>query len=213
MLRPKLIGAGVLLVVAASLAVYSVAAPNPKTRRLEAEINQILSTRIRHIDPAELLDVMHNNQMQLVILDVRDESDYNLFHIIDSRRLPPADWSAPWLKTLPPDSIKVLISNDETRAEEAFRRLMLAGIPHLYILEGGLNHWLDIYGSDPDAGSAATPATTAAPNDVLRHAFVAALGSRQPGADPDSSHVPARSFDHKVQPPKPITKMSGGCGG
>ena len=84
MLKPRFIAAGAIVVLAAALAVHSAATTNPRTRRIEAHVNQALKDRSRHIDPAELPDVMHDNQMQLVILDVRGEADYNLFHIIGS---------------------------------------------------------------------------------------------------------------------------------
>jgi len=211
-MRFKFIGAGVLVVAAAALAVYGKLAPNPSQVRLEQKIGAILKSRERHIDCAELLDVMHNNQMQLAILDVRDEPDYNLFHIVDSRRLPKDPLSAPWLKSLPTDSIKVVVSNDERAAEAAWKQLMLAGVPHVYILAGGINHWLDIYGSGHHPTT--LPAIPSpAGDDTLRHSFALALGSRTPAADPELAHTPKYDYIHKVRPPKPIVKMSGGCGG
>ena len=210
MLRPRFIAAGVLVVLAAVLAVYSAVAPNPRTKRIEAQVDQALADRSRHIEPAELLDVMHDNQMQLVILDVRDEADYNLFHIIDSRRLPPSQWSASWMKQLPTDSVKVLISNDERRAEEAFRQLALEDVPHLYILAGGVNHWLEVFGNGKYMPISAPAAKH---DDTLRYQFTMAVGSRQPAADPHLPHGQQLAFVRKVQPPKPVVKMSGGCGG
>ena len=208
----KLIGAGVLIMLAATLAVYGHFAPDPKQVQLRQKVEAMLKSRERHIDCAELLDIMHNNQMQLAILDVRDEADYNLFYLVDSRRLPEDPLSASWLKKLPTDSIKVVVSNDERRAEAAWKQLMLNGMPHVYILAGGVNHWLDVYGSGKHPTTLPTTAATGA-DDILRHEFAMALGSRVTAADPDLAHAPKYEFTRKVHPPKPITKMSGGCGG
>lgn len=131
-MRTKLLGAGILVVLATTLAVYGHFMPDPKQTQLRQKAEAMLKNRERHIDCAELLEIMHNNQMQLAILDARDEVDYNLFHLVDSRRLPQAPVSAPWLKSLPTDSIKVVVSNDERRAEAAWKQLMLAGVPHVY---------------------------------------------------------------------------------
>ncbi len=212
-MRGKLIGAAVLVVLAATLAVYGHLMPDPKQVLLAQKDEAMLKSRQRHIDCAELLDTMHNNQMQLAILDARDEADYNVFHLIDSRRLPKDAASAAWLKGLPTDSIKVVVSNDESLAEAAWNQLMLAGVPHVYILAGGINHWLDMYGNDEHPTILPAIAAASSGDDILRHKFAMALGCRIPAADPELAHVPKFEFARKVLPPKPITKMSGGCGG
>lgn len=57
--------------------------------------------------------MMHNNQVALRVLDARDEADYNLFHLVDSTLAAREKGLADWPRSLPPDAIKVVVSNDE----------------------------------------------------------------------------------------------------
>ena len=90
---------------------------------------------------------MRNNQTVLVMLDVRGESDYNLFHLVDAHRVSPNQIRGDWARSLPADAIKVVMSNGEEPANQAPRELMARGIRNVYILDGGINHWLDTFGA------------------------------------------------------------------
>ena len=112
-------------------------------RQAEAQI----ASRERHIEPAELLALMRNNQTVLVMLDVRGESDYNLFHLVDAHMVSPNQIRGDWARGLPADAIKVVMSNGEEPANQAAQELMARGIRNVYILDGGINHWLDTFGA------------------------------------------------------------------
>ncbi len=204
----KLAGAAALLVVGAVLALMGHFTPDPTAARLRRQAEEQLASRDRHIEPPELLSLMHNNQVVLRLLDVREEADYNLFHIVDARRPSMSDVKdRHWIKSLPDDSIKVVASNDERRADEAALELMSRGARNVYVLAGGINRWLDVYGKDegkpiPSSGE-----------DSLRFAFPAALGAHYPAADPDRWQTPQLPFTPKVKFDKPLPKVSGGCGG
>ena len=203
-LQPRLIAALVLLLSATALAVVSSVSVDPAVARRQAEAQKTIASRQRHIDCAELLGLIHNNQVKLVIIDVRDQADYNLFHLTDARRVGMDELNASWLRQLPPDSIKVIVSNDERRAEAASFQLMAAGIPGVYMLEKGINNWLAIYGHRHIAGGT---------DDTLRCEFSMALGSRDPAARPDLGLAPKREFTAKVKFARPLGKVGGGCGG
>jgi hypothetical protein len=80
----------------------------------------------------------------------------------------------------------------------------------LYILSGGVNFWLDVYGNNVQDSSAGQPQPES--NDKLRHTFEAALGSTHPAADPDHAHAPKRTYTKKVKLTGPSGPSSGGCG-
>ena len=206
--RFKLAGAAALLVVGAVLALMGQFTPDPTAARLRRQAEEQLAGRDRHIEPPELLSLMHNNQVVLRLLDVREEADYNLFHIVDSRRTSMNDFNdRRWIKSLPDDSIKVVASNDERRADAAALELMSRGARNVYVLAGGINRWLEVYGKGegkpiPSSGE-----------DSLRFAFPAALGAHYAAADPDRWQTPQLPFTPKVKFDKPLPKVSGGCGG
>lgn len=203
--RLQLIGAGTLLLCASALAVVTHVRPDPGLVRRQNQARQKLASRERHIDPGELLKLIHDNQVKLAIIDVRDEADYNLFHLADARRVTLEALNAGWIKDLPADSIKVVMSNDEARAEQAWTRLMIHQIPALYMLEGGVNQWLAVYGH-------LTPNVSRA-SDAFAYEFPAATGANHPAARPAIAHAPQRSFTPRVKFAKSLGKTGGGCGG
>lgn len=202
MRRPKAAAAALILGIAGALALYGQLVPNPKIAQQTREFQAALAAREPDVLPVELIDVMHNNQLQLAILDVRDEAQYNLFHIIDSRRLELDH--ARWLSTLPPNTIKVLVAATPQDADHAWITLRLAGVQHLYILSGGIDNWLDTVAGDHEgSGHAVVPAS-----------FTMALGSNVPAADPPAPHANHEpEYTPKIKPPTPLVKRSGGCGG
>jgi len=209
--------------VVAALAAVAAAAgllfvePPTLEERLQAQspaLEERLKGRQVQIDPAELLDALNTFTTGLRVLDVRDESDFNLFHVVDAHRVTDEQLRDPaWVRGLPADTVIVLVSNDEERATEAWKLLAVQKVPNLYILAGGINGWLDLYGEAPGDGAPGAEAP-AGPGgeDTLRHRFSAALGSRQPAADPDPHLVPEREYVKKVKPIGHAKRKAGGCG-
>jgi len=89
---------------------------------------------------------------------------------------------------------------------------MLNGVPQVYILAGGVIHWLDFYGSGKHPATLPAIAATGT-GDTLRHEFAMALGSRATAADTELAHVPKYEFTRKVHLPKPITNLRVGYAG
>ncbi len=148
--------------------------------------------------------------INLVMFDVRREADYNLFHIADAERtsVESLQGRAAKLLALPDATVIVLMSNDELGAEEAWQGLVAQDVPNVYILEGGVNRWLDVFGHEghEDCTTAPVPG-----QDHLRHVFGAALGARSEAAEPHGTDI---ELDYvpkvKLQKKKPVG--GGGCG-
>jgi hypothetical protein len=114
------------------------------------------------------------------------------------------------LRNLSELGVVVIVSNDEMLATEAWKRLMALAKPNAYILEGGLNHWLNIYGvHDEETGRHAT-ASLSRPDGTLRHPFKLALGARHAAARPDEHIAPYREYTAKVKLHRKIAR-AGGC--
>jgi rhodanese-related sulfurtransferase len=170
----------------------------------------LLTNREVQIHPGELLSLIHDDQLNLVMLDVRDENDYNLFHIPDAQRIP-LDGVAvqvAWLLTEPENTVVVVMSNGEVHASEAWKTLVAESVPNVYILEGGLNYWLDIFGGQGGDLRLAAPISG---DETLRHTFDAALGSKHPASEPDPD-----AFDLEYTPKLKLERdqapSGGGCG-
>jgi hypothetical protein len=107
--------------------------------------------------------------------------------------------------------VVVLVSNDEIESTRAWKLLITIAKPNAYILEGGINHWLNIYGIEADEVGGHGTASLAIKDGSLRHPFKMALGSRHAASRPDEHHTPHREYTPKVKLLKKVSR-AGGCG-
>ena len=206
---------GVGAVALGALAVMGMGQPTvmDKWAAVAPEKQPLLDDRQVQIHPGELLELMHDNAVNLIVLDVRDEPDYNVFHLADARRVAMGEVAdgtlALALLRAPTPTVVVVVDNSEERAPEAWKMLVTQSVLNVYLLDGGVNHWLDVFGH---AGhEQCDQADLGGGRYGLRHAFSAALGSNQPGAEPDAGVAANLKFVEKVKLQK--RKVSGGgCG-
>jgi hypothetical protein len=144
------------------------------------------------------------------MLDVRPESNYNLYHIHGALNVPldKLPRLIPDLLTEPPtNSVFVLVSNDETAATEAWKQLVASSVPNVYILEGGINHWIAFFGENEGFQSVASDG-----DDQLGYIFPAALGSSYESCDPNPIEYEGLEFEAKIKLQLKRDKSGGGCG-
>jgi len=205
------VGAALLLLASAGLAWYGQPSPNEKWDFLASELQPRLSERQVQIDPAELAELMRNNYIDLHIIDVREERDWNLFHLWGAEHILPQELFTHRQRfaELPDNGVLVFVSNDEAKASEAWKLVMAnASRPNAYILAGGVNRWLAEFAPGHHRNAKASKGT---PDETLRHPIKWALGSRHPAALPDTHHVKDFGFTPKVKLQKRVV-MKGGCG-
>lgn len=211
--EPKLrvVGAGAL--VALALAVLLIGQPTAadKWAAISAEKMAQLESRAVQIHPGELLDSLEDQKLQVVMLDVRSQADYNLFHIRGALNVPAAqvvDLVPSLLAEPTSNKVVVLMSNDETAATEAWKVLVANSVPNVYILEGGINNWISIFGAD-ETDFVPTPLPVA--DDSLRYIFPAALGDRYEAARPQP-HEWELEYTPKITLERRRGPSGGGCG-
>lgn len=206
--RRTAVGVGLLLATTTAL----VGQPTVERRVgwQDEQLSQRLRDREIHIDPAEVLGLMHDRSVRLVLVDVRTESDYNAFHLLDAEHVPWQELDITWGARLPSEAVVVVMSNDEWAADEAWKRLAVQPGINAYVLAGGINRWLDLY----TERRADVPDSDVRPqgNDTCRHPFASALGERHATARPKLDETPDRSFTAKVKRQTPQRTASGGCG-
>jgi rhodanese-related sulfurtransferase len=205
---PKLryAGAGALVLVAFGVALFGQPSNADRWTKISAERELELNAREVQIHPAELLEATENDAIRVFMLDVRSEADYNVFHIKDAIHAP-MELLQEYVKDYllePGNTVFVVMSNDETAATEAWKYLVAENLPNVYILEGGINNWLSIYGENERQ-------TVQAGNDQLKFAFPAALGERNPAATPDP-HKFELEFTPKIKLKTKQGPSGGGCG-
>lgn len=209
--RLRYVGAGALLTL--GLVVFAVGQPTSldKWTRLEETRGAALHAREVQIHPGELLASMADNQLNLVMLDIRSESDYNLFHIQGAQHLPfeqLREELSSLLLEASANTVYIVMGNDETLATEAWKFLVAESVPNVYLLEGGINFWLEIFAKDDPA---ITPTPAPAGQDRLVYQFPAALGSRYSAANPDP-HAYSLEYTPKIKLERKRGPSGSGCG-
>lgn len=172
--------------------------------------DEMLQERLVQIAPAELFKSIYNQTINLIMLDVRPESDYNLYHLRGAINIPLDRLPAviPDLLSEPPaNSVFVLMSNDETAATAAWKQLAASSVPNVYILEGGVNNWITFFGTEEGFQSVSSPGL-----DQLGYIFPAALGSTYESCDPNPIEYEELEFEARIKLELKRDKSGGGCG-
>ena len=204
-------GAALLLLAALGLAWHGQPGPQERWQFIAPELEPRLTHRQVQIEPAELAQLMRNDYIDLAIIDVRDERDWNLFHLWGAERIPREALFSHRKRfaNLPPNGVLVFVSNDEIAATEAWKLVMASAIqPNAYILAGGINRWLAEFAPGQHRRRHTADES---PDETLRYPVKKALGSRHPAALPDPHHMKELDFTRRVKLKKRIT-VKGGCG-
>jgi rhodanese-related sulfurtransferase len=179
--------AGAALLAAAAIVVAVRGQPDPDVRWAKAKpaLHRLVTERGLFASPAEVVALKKDTSVMVEVLDLREEHDFNLFHVGGARRVDASDLEAgPELRRLlerPASTVTFLVGNGEETALHAWERLQGLGVSNLYVVEGGVNRWLELY---PVAACVATRAP-AAPGDVLAWSFSYATGASLPSSSPE----------------------------
>jgi hypothetical protein len=183
---------------------------DPVVKKSTYTADQMLEERLVQVTPAELFKTRYNQNVNLIMLDVRPESDYNLYHINGALNVPleRLESITPDLLSEPPaNSVFVVMGNDEEAATQAWKQLVAESVPNVYILEGGINNWIKVFGADEGFKAVASPI-----RDQLGYIFPAALGNQYASCDPDPVENEKLDFESKIKLELKRDKSGGGCG-
>jgi rhodanese-related sulfurtransferase len=186
--RAIVLGAASLLALAILTAAIGQPSAEDRWKRIATEGDRQLRDREVFVHPREVADLKKNASLFVSVLDLRDERDYNLFHIAGSKRLSVTSLQDPAaVKPLLADAdnvIHFLVSNSDELSARAWKLLKAQGVLNLYVIDGGINHWLDVFTPAACIAEKRSPAV-AASGDELGYRFLLAVGDRIPQAHPD----------------------------
>jgi rhodanese-related sulfurtransferase/uncharacterized membrane protein (DUF485 family) len=183
----------------------------PQTVAHVYSADDMLSKRLVFTSPAEAFKARYLQAIKPVYLDVRSESDYNLYHLAGSVNVPLkrlADVVPELLSEPTANTVFFTISNDEAAAIEAWKLLVASRVQNVYILEGGINHWIATFGA---AETSLQPLANAGA-DQLRYIFPAALGSRYKSCSPSPIENENLDYQARIVLQLKRDKSGGGCG-
>ncbi len=203
-------------------------------------LTPLLEDRTVYVHPMEVAELTRDTGVYTVVLDVREERDFNLFHLKKSRNISLDELATPEvlqaLAGAPGNTVHFMVSNDDARATEAWKIATANGVQNVYIIEGGINRWLTLFPPPPCLGKIRDEGGE---EEALDFDFYRAVGdccnSAYPevkhrglpvdcylASNPDASHVrsaaghveapaPPMEFERKVKL-QTKKKASGGCG-
>ena len=209
--KARYYGAGVLVILALVVAIIGQPTTADRWEKLASIRGGDLTNREVYIHPGELLDTFHDHKLNLVMIDVRSEADYNLFHLLDAENITPDEIpdSIDDFIAMPANTVIVVMSNDELTSTEVWKTMTAQAVPNVYILSGGINNWLDTFATPYEEGFCGD--TIEADEEELHYVFEAALGSNCPAAYPDHDlyHL---DYEKKIKLDLKRAPVGGGCG-
>ena len=110
------------------------------------ELAQAINNRTDHITAEQLGQLIIDKDPDFQVIDLRDEAEYNKFHIPSAINLPlPTLFTSDNLEYIDPYKLVVLYTNGGTHAAQAWVLLQQMGYINTTVLLGGLNYWVDVY--------------------------------------------------------------------
>lgn len=210
--RARYYGAAGLLAIALIVSLVGTPTTQDRWEMIAPEKAHELQSRAVYIHPGELLDTIHDHKLNLILIDVRSEADYNLFHLLDARHIPLEQIPQHIDEFIaePANTVFVIMSNDEAAATQAWKTMTAQAVPNAYILSGGINRWLETFGT-PYEEEFCGGKKSVTKNDELRFEFNAALGSNCPAAYPDHDKYEI-DYQPKIELELKRAPVGGGCG-
>jgi rhodanese-related sulfurtransferase len=212
--EPKSRVLGAVGITAVALVVLILGQPtnSEKWARIAPEKQAALDQRTVQVHPGELLASLANKKLNIIMIDVRSEVDFNLFHITGAQNIPLAELNSILPGLLSQNSantVVVLMSNDEKAATDAWKYLVTEAVPNVYILDGGVNNWISVFRNDDPT---IHPVQGVAGKDLLHFTFDAALGDRYDSAHPKPYEWTTLEYTPKIQLKLQRGPSGGGCG-
>ena len=200
----------VLLILALVIALV----PQNTTRPYKLTAQQLLTeirTGTQFVSPDELADKIIQKDPSIQLIDVRNPREFDMFSLPGAINIP--------LQNILSESnvdvlnqgtkMNILYSNGSTEANEAWLLTRQLGYQNNYVLQGGLNYWMETILNPTNPGSIIS-------NDEIakydfRKAASMALGGGDVSSVAPAATAPAIAPKPGVVPIKKKKKASGGC--
>ena len=202
----------ILSIAAVGLGLIIAAVPQNTTQPFKLTANQLLAeanSRYQFFSPDELADLLINQDPSFQLIDVRDPDEFEKFSLPGAINIPFADLlNGKYSDILNQDvRMNIFYSNGTLVANQAWMITRQLGYHNNYVLEGGLNHWVETI-MNPEK-----PASTSPDEELARYDFRLAAGAALGGGGGAIATKPAQQDGPRPtiirQPAK--KKVSGGC--
>jgi len=204
-----------LTLVLMILAIVIAFVPANTTRPYKLTAEQLLAeirTGTQFISPDEVADKIIQKDPSIQLIDVRNPREFDLFSLPGAINIPLQDiLSENYVDVLNQGTkMNIFYSNGSTEANEAWLITRQLGYQNNYVLQGGLNYWMET------VLNPSKPGTISSNDEIARYDFRKAASMALGGGDvseiaPAASSGKAPAQKPGVVPVKKKKKAAGGC--
>ena len=203
----KILGVVSVVLILGALAVMIIGQPTlADAWNRNTEKQTLLAEGKAFVPAEEMTQAIYDPLINPILLDVRSERDYNLYHLEGARRVDLDEIPAliEDLLNEPDGTVVFVMSNDEAAAIEAWKMLVAKNTVNAYVLKGGINGWIEEFGENKFVPIENHP------EDSLAWIIPEARGANWPSAVPEQPHETKPYEIIKLQKKAPTG--AGGCG-
>lgn len=198
-------------IIFVTLGMVMAAIPADTTHPYKLEPAQLLeqvNSGIQYYSPDQVADMIINGDPSFMLIDVRGQAEYEKFHLPGAINIPATDILADeWEPYLNQGAYNnIFYSNGTVKANEAWMITIQLGYKNNYVLQGGLNYWVEtIMNPEP-------PAITSPDEEIAKYNFRKGAGMELGGGAAAAQETePAVTSLPKIQPKPKKKRTEGGC--
>lgn len=150
--KKYLISGFVIFVFATIVFILGQSSPEAKWEKVSQQYQKMLQDKEVFIHPLEYVKTWNDASIKLLTLDFRSEEDFKKFHLDSAKNASFADIENKDfvfnLNQLPAQGVVVIVANNEEDSTKAWRWLKAQGVTNLYILDKGMDNWIQTFSKD-----------------------------------------------------------------
>jgi len=171
------------------------------------DLLEYVNSGMQYFSPDEVAHMVISEDPSLVLIDVRSEAEYEKYHLQGAINIPLSSLLDDQWKEYIDQGLRynVFYSNSTVKANQAWMLCRQLGYENNFVLEGGLNYWVETI-MNPTSPESTSPDEEIAKYDFRKGAGQALGG----GAVVESSNQPSPELP-KIAPRPQKKRVQGGC--
>ena len=194
-----------------TLGLVMAAIPQDTTHPYKLTPEQLLeqvNSGMQYFSPDEVANMLIMKDPSFLLIDVRGQNEYEKFHLPGAINIPASDiLSEDWVDYLDQDvRHNIFYANSSVKANEAWMITIQLGYENNYVLQGGLNYWVETI-MNPEA-----PAMTSPDEEIAKYNFRKGAGIKLGGGEAVATQESQAVSSLPIITPRPKKKRTeGGC--
>jgi rhodanese-related sulfurtransferase len=202
----------ILVIVALLAASFLAFLPQPGkaiTRQTDpTALSELIVNKDNMLHPDVLAKWLIDEKPDLAVIDLRSGDDFAKYHIPGAEHIPVKALLEERTTDINGDMVTILASNGDNQASQVWLLLQMMGYENVFVLQGGVNFWVENY-VNPRAPGEASP-----DSEVFKFAFRKAAASHFGGGmvvDSDNTTDAPAKPAFKMPKAKKKKKARSGC--